>query len=109
MNERVCKCVQPENSIRHSSATAKSVDAHQFMPSQPISPESKAPEPRDEDVFDRIGKKFARAVMGKHLDVEEALFEDALRQAWKDAHPEAEAEAGAGAALSSPSPAKDKS
>ena len=30
--EEICECGQPKNSIRHSGATAKSVDAHAFTP-----------------------------------------------------------------------------
>jgi hypothetical protein len=31
-NTQLCECGQPKNSIRHSSATASSVDAHEFKP-----------------------------------------------------------------------------
>jgi hypothetical protein len=34
MPEELCECGQPRNSIRHSNAAAKSVDAHTFRPAE---------------------------------------------------------------------------
>jgi hypothetical protein len=36
--EELCECGQPKNSIRHSNAAAKSVDAHAFKPAKESKP-----------------------------------------------------------------------
>jgi hypothetical protein len=57
MTQELCECGQPKNSIRHSFATASSMDAHEFRPD----PASAAPRPQHLADLDKVCEELVEA------------------------------------------------